>query len=109
MLRHIRGLTQQDIASACGVTKSAVSQWESSETVNIKLIPLMHLVETLGTDIQYLVYGPRRRQRPYQQRSNGAYSQPTDSPLNGGDGQFDGRFDGRRRNTPKSNLYRSLD
>ena len=59
-LRQARGLTQREIAEACGVTPSAVSQWESNLIDNIKLQPFLSLLEVLGTDPQYLLWGAAR-------------------------------------------------
>lgn len=60
-LRVARGMTQDQLARACGVTKSAVSQWESGSTANIKLAVFLSLCETLKTDTEYLVWGPDRK------------------------------------------------
>jgi len=60
-LRQARGMSQAELADYCGVTKSAVSQWESGTTANIRLQPLMRLVEALRTDHAFLIYGQHRR------------------------------------------------
>jgi len=54
-------MSQAELAAYCGVTKSAVSQWEVGATSNIRLQPLILLVEALKTDLPYLIYGERRR------------------------------------------------
>lgn len=60
-LRESRGLTQPALGDLCGVTKSAVSQWEDESTANIKLESFLRLCEALGTDPRYLVWGPERK------------------------------------------------
>lgn len=59
-LRTARGLTLDAVARHCGVTKSAVSQWELQQSANIKLPAFLLLCELLGTDPHYLVWGPGR-------------------------------------------------
>lgn len=59
-LRIARGMTQAELAKVCGVTKSAVSQWERGSTANIRLQPFLRLLEALGTDPQYLIWGRDR-------------------------------------------------
>src|SRR5687767_9386413 len=59
-LRVARGMTQEQLAKACGVTKSAVSQWENGGTINIRLQPFLRALEALGTDAPYLIWGKDR-------------------------------------------------
>lgn len=59
-LREAKRLSQDQLAKLVGVTKSAVSQWEDSSTANIKLEPFLTLVDVLGTDPHYLVFGANR-------------------------------------------------
>jgi transcriptional regulator with XRE-family HTH domain len=59
-LREARRMTQTQLGHVCGVTKSAVSQWESGSTANIRLPALLALVEALGTDVPYLAWGSDR-------------------------------------------------
>lgn len=59
-LREARGMTQAQLAKACGVTGSAVSQWETAMTENIKLPVFLALCEALATDPHYLVFGASR-------------------------------------------------
>jgi len=60
LLRQARNLTQEQVAKACGITKSAVSQWENGLTSNVKLPTVLALVDVLRTDLAYLVYGADR-------------------------------------------------
>lgn len=57
-------MTQPQLAKLCGVTKSAVSQWEDGATANIKLEPFLRLCDALGTDPRYLVWGAERMPSP---------------------------------------------
>jgi transcriptional regulator with XRE-family HTH domain len=59
-LRQARGLTQEELGEACGVSKSAVSQWEDGSVENVKLKTFLKLIEVLRTDHDYLVWGPDR-------------------------------------------------
>jgi len=69
LLRVARGLTQADLAKACKVTKSAVSQWEGGTVANVRLQTFLRLLEALGTDAAYLIWGAEREpQRPPESR-----------------------------------------
>lgn len=59
-LRAARNLTQEQLAKATGVTKSAVSQWESGSTKDLKLKTFLLVLEALGTDANYLIWGADR-------------------------------------------------
>lgn len=59
-LRSARNLTQEQLAHAVGVTKSAVSQWEDGSTKNLKLETFLRVLEALSTDAEFLIYGPER-------------------------------------------------
>lgn len=69
LLRVARGMTQEQLAKSCGVTKSAVSQWEGGVIANVRLQTFLKLLETLQTDAHYLIWGPDRApQRPPEGR-----------------------------------------
>jgi transcriptional regulator with XRE-family HTH domain len=58
MLRIAKGLSQSELAQQVGVTKSAVCQWELSQTANVKLATFLRLCEALGVRPEYLIFGP---------------------------------------------------
>lgn len=57
-LRRSKGWTQQDLADRLSVTRASVSQWERSETKDIKNRTFLMLVRELGTSAEYLLFGP---------------------------------------------------
>ena len=57
-LREAKGLTQIELAKICGISREALSQWESDTTENPKLEPLIRLYHALGTTPEYLLWGP---------------------------------------------------
>jgi transcriptional regulator with XRE-family HTH domain len=59
-LREGHRLTQTQLGQLCGVTKSAVSQWENGPTKNLKLDPFLRMLEVLHTDANYVFWGKRR-------------------------------------------------
>lgn len=75
-LREARGLTQTQLGELCGVSKSAVSQWEDGTTTDIKLVPFLKLLEALKTDAHYLVYGPDRAPVEPDPSSTGRFRRP---------------------------------
>lgn len=60
-LREAHRLTQQQLADRVGLSKAAISAWERGIADNIKLAPLEKLLETLHTDLQYLIHGHGKR------------------------------------------------
>lgn len=67
-LREAKRLTQDQLGKLVGVSKSAVSQWELDATANIKLPVFLKLVDVLGTDPHYLVFGADRVPTPGPRR-----------------------------------------
>jgi transcriptional regulator with XRE-family HTH domain len=59
-LRIARGLSQQELADQLGITKGAVMHWETGRTKNIKNETMLALVQILGTDQEFLIFGPDR-------------------------------------------------
>lgn len=57
-LRLSHGLTQEQLGKRVGVSKVAVSLWESSQVQNVKLATFLRLCETLHTSPHYLLFGP---------------------------------------------------
>ncbi len=54
-------MSQEQLGRLCGVSGAAVNQWESGATKSIRLPVVLALMETLQTDLAYLVHGPDRR------------------------------------------------
>lgn len=77
-LRIARGYTQPEFAKLVGVTKGAVSQWEDGSTKNLKLTVLAKVLEVLGTDLKYLVWGESRA--PSGPGGGGSASKPLRRP-----------------------------
>jgi DNA-binding transcriptional regulator YiaG len=57
-LREEQNLTIDQMAQACGVSKSAVCQWELGQSENIRLYPFTRLMRLLGVSHEYLLFGP---------------------------------------------------
>jgi len=66
--RHAVGLSQDQLAVACGVTKGSISAWESGKTDNIGLQSFLKLLTALETDFHYLVFGRRGVRAPQPNR-----------------------------------------
>ena len=57
-LREAGGLTQMDLALAIGVTEAAVSEWETGNSLNLKLQTFLHILDVLGVaEPEYLIRG----------------------------------------------------
>ena len=61
-LRRERNLTQEQVAERLGVTRQAVSGYESDRT-RPDVDTLMRLAEIYGTDLNNLLYGPEGEQK----------------------------------------------
>jgi transcriptional regulator with XRE-family HTH domain len=55
-LRRARGLTQDDLATACGVSRSAVAQWETDRAGQLRG-NITRIAEALGASIEHLLQG----------------------------------------------------
>ncbi|MFI4890090.1 MAG: helix-turn-helix domain-containing protein [Steroidobacterales bacterium] len=60
-LRQARGMSQQDLAEAVGVTKQAVCQWETGRIETMKRTSFLRVSEILQTSPDFLVHGTTRR------------------------------------------------
>jgi len=58
--RRERGWTQDDLAAAVGVSRSAVAQWETDRAGQIRA-NLARVSEALQVSVEYLLYGEDRR------------------------------------------------
>lgn len=59
-LREAKGWTQAEFARLVGVSRSTESQWELDQVNDIRLVNFLKVVELLGTDPAYLIWGPDR-------------------------------------------------
>ncbi len=58
--RHKRGWTQDDLAEAVGVSRSAVAQWETGRAG--QLTPnLTRIASELGVGVEFLMFGSDKR------------------------------------------------
>jgi transcriptional regulator with XRE-family HTH domain len=55
-LRQARGLTQDDLASACQVSRSAVAQWETDRAGQLSG-NLARIADALGASVEHLLQG----------------------------------------------------
>ncbi|MFA5493289.1 MAG: helix-turn-helix transcriptional regulator [Porticoccaceae bacterium] len=56
-LRESRGMSQQAVADKVGVSRVAVTKWESGMTANLKLGNLLSLCDLFGVSVEELVRG----------------------------------------------------
>jgi transcriptional regulator with XRE-family HTH domain len=55
-LRNTRDLTQDELASACGVSRSAVAQWETDRAGQLRG-NISRIATALGASVEYLLHG----------------------------------------------------
>ena len=55
-LRRARGMTQDDLAIACGVSRSAVAQWETDRAGQLRG-NITRIAEALDASIEHLLQG----------------------------------------------------
>lgn len=56
-LREGYEYSQDFVAKKVGVSRVAVTKWESGQTANLKLGNLMNLCKLLNVSVEYLIYG----------------------------------------------------
>jgi transcriptional regulator with XRE-family HTH domain len=58
--RHDHGWTQDDLARTVGVSRSAVAQWETGRSGQVRG-NIARIARALQVDVEYLLYGTRLR------------------------------------------------
>jgi transcriptional regulator with XRE-family HTH domain len=59
-LRHARGMTQDELASLCDVSRSAVAQWETDRAGQLRG-NITRIADALATNVEFLLQGERPR------------------------------------------------
>ncbi|PWV58865.1 helix-turn-helix domain-containing protein [Plasticicumulans acidivorans] len=73
--REAKGWSQLKLGEAVGVSRAAVSQWESGESKGLKPENLVAAARELGVDIEWLVTGtPDMREDRSRYRSDDSVS-----------------------------------
>ena len=57
-LRQEKGISQQDLAQALGISRQAISKWENDQT-SPDTINLIRLCDILDTEVEYLATGKK--------------------------------------------------
>lgn len=55
--RASKGYSQEELAKVIGVSRVAVTKWESGQSSNIKLDNMMKLCKIPDLSVNYLIYG----------------------------------------------------
>lgn len=55
--RDAAGLTQSQLAKRAGITRSAISQWETGDVTRVDALPLLACAQTLGVGLEWLLRG----------------------------------------------------
>jgi transcriptional regulator with XRE-family HTH domain len=55
-LRRARGMTQDDLAAACNVSRSAVAQWETDRAGQLRG-NITRIADALGASVEHLIQG----------------------------------------------------
>jgi len=57
-LRHTRGMTQDELAAMCDVSRSAVAQWETDRAGQLRG-NITRIADALATSVEFLLQGER--------------------------------------------------
>jgi transcriptional regulator with XRE-family HTH domain len=57
-LRHARGMTQDELAIMCDVSRSAVAQWETDRAGQLRG-NITRIADALATNVEFLLQGER--------------------------------------------------
>jgi transcriptional regulator with XRE-family HTH domain len=57
-LRHTRGMTQDELAAMCDVSRSAVAQWETDRAGQLRG-NITRIADALATNVEFLLQGER--------------------------------------------------
>jgi transcriptional regulator with XRE-family HTH domain len=57
-LRHARGMTQDELAAMCDVSRSAVAQWETDRAGQLRG-NITRIADALATNVEFLLQGER--------------------------------------------------